>query len=430
MSSAGDDRPSPGIGRERQFEVYVGGARGQLPRVPVSCERLEARARKAMSPEGFAYVAGGAGTEETIRANRTAFERRRIVPRMLRDVSRRDTATEILGTSFPSPFALCPIGVLEMAHGDADLAVARAAAAEGIPFVFSNQASVPMEETARAMADAPRWFQLYWSTHDELVASFVSRAEACGCSAIVLTLDTTMLGWRIRDLDLAYLPFLRGKGIAQYTSDPVFVDAMQETLKQAAPPAGRITLAAIGTLWELAGAYPGSRLENLRSGLPRAAVRRFVETYSRPSLSWDDLGFLRERTQLPILLKGVLHPADAVAAVEHGMDGIWVSNHGGRQVDGAIATMDALPAIVEAVGGRVPIVLDSGVRSGADVLRALATGADAVGLGRPYVWGLAAGGEEGVREVVRNLRADFDLTMGLAGCASLSEIGPESLLAD
>ncbi len=211
-----------------------------------------------------------------------------------------------------------------------------------------------MEETARAMGDAPRWFQLYWSTSNELVESLVSRAERCGCSAIVLTLDTTMLGWRIRDLDLAYLPFLRGKGIAQYTSDPVFVEALQETLRQESPPGGRITLAAIGTLLAQAGSYPGSRLANVRSGLARAAVRRFVETYSRPSLSWDDLAFLRERTRLPILLKGILHPADALAAIEHGMDGLVVSNHGGRQVDGAIATMDALPAIVEAVAGRSP----------------------------------------------------------------------------
>jgi lactate 2-monooxygenase len=419
---------SVGIGRERQFEIYVGGARGSYPSVPVSFERLQEAARSRMSPEGFAYVAGGAGTEETMRENRAAFERWRIVPRMLHDVSSRDTSVEVLGTRLPSPFVLCPIGVLEMAHPDADIAVARAAAAEGIPFVFSNQASRPMEETARAMGEEPRWFQLYWSTSNDLVASLVSRAEACGCSAIVLTLDTTMLGWRVRDLDLAYLPFLRGKGIAQYTSDPVFVDALQETLRQASPPTGRISLAAIGTLWQLAGAYPGARLRSLRSGLARAAVRRFVETYSRPSLSWDDLAFLRERTQLPILLKGILHPLDARAAVEHGMDGVVVSNHGGRQVDGAIATMEAVPGVVDAVAGRIPVLLDSGVRSGADVFRALALGASAVGLGRPYVWGLAAGGEQGVHEVIRNLRADFDLTMGLAGCASVREISRDSVV--
>jgi lactate 2-monooxygenase len=419
---------SVGIGRERQFEIYVAGARGVYPRVPVSVERAEAAARKRMSAEGYAYIAGGAGTEETIRENRAAFERWRIVPRMLRDVSTRDSSVEVLGTPLASPFVLCPIGVLEMAHPDADVAVARAAAAEGIPFVFSNQASRPMEETAGAMGDAPRWFQLYWSTSNELVESLVSRAERCGCSAIVLTLDTTMLGWRVRDLDLASLPFLQGKGIAQYTSDPVFVGALQETLRQDPPPSGRVTIAAIATLLRQAGAYPGARMANLRSGLPRAAVRRFVETYSRPSLSWDDLAFLRERTQLPILLKGVLHEADARAAIEHGMNGIVVSNHGGRQVDGAIATMDALPGIVEAVAGRIPLVLDSGVRSGADVVRALALGASAVGLGRPYVWGLASGGEDGVREVIRNFRADFDLTMGLAGVSAARDIGRDNVM--
>jgi lactate 2-monooxygenase len=418
---------SVGIGRERQFEIYVAGARGVYPTGPVSMEHLQAAARKRMSAEGYAYVAGGAGTEETMRENRAAFERWRIVPRMLRDVSTRDSSAEVLGTPLASPFVLCPIGVLEMAHRDADVAVARAAAAEGIPFVLSNQASRPMEETAAAMGDAPRWFQLYWSTSNELVESLVSRAERCGCSAIVLTLDTTMLGWRVRDLDLASLPFLQGKGIAQYTSDPVFVEALQETLRQDPPRSGRVTMAAIATLVRQAGAYPGARLANLRSGLPRAAVRRFVETYSRPSLSWDDLAFLRERTQLPILLKGVLHEADARAAIEHGMNGIVVSNHGGRQVDGAIATMDALPGIVEAVAGHIPIVLDSGIRSGADVLRALALGASAVGLGRPYVWGLAAGGEDGVREVIRNFRADFDLTMGLAGVSAASDIGRDNV---
>jgi len=418
---------SVGIGRERQFEVYVAGARGTYPTVPVSVERLEESARMRMSAEAYAYIAGGAGTEETMRENRAAFERWRIVPRMLRDVSTREPAVDVLGTPLASPFVLCPIGVLEMAHRDADVAVARAAAAEGIPFVFSNQASRPMEETASAMGDAPRWFQLYWSTSNELVESLVSRAERCGCTAIVLTLDTTMLGWRIRDLDLGSLPFLQGKGLAQYTSDPVFVEALQDTLRQDPPPGGRITLAAVSTLLSQAGSYPGSRLANVRSGIARAAVRRFVETYSRPSLSWDDLAFLRERTKLPILLKGILHPADALAAIEHGMSGIVVSNHGGRQVDGAIATMDALPGIVDAVAGRIPVILDSGVRSGADIFRALALGASAVGLGRPYVWGLAAGGEEGAREVIRNFRADFDLTMGLAGVTRAREIGRDNV---
>ena len=406
-----------------QNAIYIAGE----AEWPISPEEWEARAEEILDAGAFGYIAGGAGGESTMQANLEAFERWRIRPRMLTGNVRRELSVEVLGTRSAAPFFLAPVGVLSIAHADGELAAARAAAASGIPFVLSSAASHSIEEIAEAMGDAPRWFQLYWSTSNELVASLVSRAEACGCTAIVLTLDTTMLGWRVRDLDLAYLPFLRGKGIAQYTSDPVFVEALQETLREAPPPTGRISLAAIGTLWQLAGAYPGARLQGLRSGLARAAVRRFVETYSRPSLSWDDLGFLRERTRLPILLKGILHPLDAVAAVEHGMDGIVVSNHGGRQVDGAIATMDALPGIVEALAGRLPVLLDSGVRSGADVFRALALGASAVGLGRPYVWGLAAGGEQGVSEVIRNLRADFDLTMGLAGCASAREISNDTV---
>jgi lactate 2-monooxygenase len=274
------------------------------------------------------------------------------------------------------------------------------------------------------MRDAPRWFQLYWSTSNELVESFVRRAERCGCEAIVLTLDTTMLGWRPRDLDLAYLPFLAGKGMAQYASDPVF-----QRLVDGAPPApaGRPTPAAVRALVRLARAYPGSTLRNLVSSRPRVAVRVFLDIFSRPSLRWDDLAFLRGLTELPLLLKGVLHPDDARRAVELGVDGIVVSNHGGRQVDGAIGSLDALPAIVHAVGARAPVLLDSGVRGGADVFKAIALGARAVLLGRPYAYGLAIAGMRGVREVIRNVAADFDLTMGLAGCASPAEITAEQL---
>ncbi len=414
-----------GAGRRRQTDIYVGGIHGRRPRIPVDPNALEGLARKFLRPEAYAYLAGGAGTEETMRANRAAFARRQIVPRMLRDVSARDTSIELFGRRLPSPFLLAPVGALELAHRDADLAVARAAAAEGVPMIFSNQASRPMEQCAAAMGDAPRWFQLYTSTSDELVASFLSRAEACGCNAVVVTLDTTMFGWRVRDLDLAYLPFLRGKGIAQYTSDPVFTRLLEE-----APPTelgARPNLAALGAAVELARAYPGSSWRNLRSAKPRAAARIFIQIYSRPTLTWNDLAALRSLTKLPLLLKGILHPDDARQAVEAGVDGLVVSNHGGRQIDGAIASLDALPAVVEAVGGRVPVLLDSGIRGGADVFKALALGARAVLLGRPYTYGLAVAGEAGVRDVLQNLAAEFDLTMGLAGCRSVAEIGRESL---
>ena len=412
-------------GVKRQTEIYLNGLAGKKPVVPVGAASLEAAARKKMSPEAFAYVAGGSGSESTVRGNRAAFDRWRIVPRMLRDVSERDTSVELFGRKLPAPLLLAPVGVLEMAHREADVAVSRAAAGAGVPFIFSNQASRTMEECAKVMGNAPRWFQLYWSTSDGLVESFVRRAERSGCEAIVVTLDTTMLGWRTRDLDLAYLPFLRGKGIAQYTSDPVF----NRSLAEPAPPAGetKINLSTLLALFEMARNYPGNPLKNLVSGEPLAAVRKFISTYSRPSLTWENLAFLRERTKLPIVLKGILHPDDARRAVEHGMDGVIVSNHGGRQVDGAIATIDALPEVVEAVEGRIPVLLDSGVRGGADVFKALALGATAVCLGRPYVYGLALGGEEGVRAIIRNLIADFDLTMGLAGCRSVSEITAEDL---
>jgi lactate 2-monooxygenase len=414
-------------GRRRQTDIYVSGVSGRRPRVPIDFAALERRAERSMSREAYAYIATGAGHEHTVGENRAGFDRWRIVPRMLRDVSERDTSIELFGKRRPSPFLTAPVGVLEMVDRQADVAVARAAAAEDVPMIFSNQASVPMEEVAAAMGDADRLFQLYWSTSNELVESFVGRAEAVACEAIVVTLDTTLLGWRTRDLDLAYLPFLRGKGIAQYTSDPVFRRLMREMKPDPGQPQPRPTPSAIATLIGLVRAYPDRFLRALRSGDARAAVQAFTQIYSRPSLTWDDLGFLRERTRLPILLKGIVHPDDARRAVAEGIDGLVVSNHGGRQVDGSIATVDALPWVVEAVDGAIPVLLDSGVRGGADAFKALALGATAVCVGRPYVYALAIAGEAGVRELLQNLQADFDLTMGLAGVAGTAEIGRGNL---
>jgi lactate 2-monooxygenase len=409
-------------GRKRQRDIYVAGAGGQPPVVPVAWPELEAAAQTAMSSEAWAYIAGGAGRESTIDANRAAFERWRIVPRVLRDVEKRDLSIELFGQKLPSPLLLAPIGVLEMVHREADLAVARAAAEMGVPYIFSNQASVPMEQCAAAMSDAPHWFQLYWSRANELVASFVRRAEACGCSAIVLTLDTTMLGWRPRDLDLGSLPFLHGQGLSQYTSDPVFRAQLTQPLDAGDAPKPPLNLKTILTALDQKANFPGGCLKNLSSSEPRAAVQRFMATYSRPSLRWDDLKFLRQHTKLPVLLKGVLHPDDARKAIELGIDGLVVSNHGGRQIDGSIASLDALPAIAEAVNGKIPVLFDSGIRGGADVFKALALGARAVCLGRPYVYGLAVAGQRGVEEVVGNVLAEFDLTLGLAGCTGVREV--------
>jgi lactate 2-monooxygenase len=412
-------------GRRRQAEIFQAGVRGRKPAVPVDPQRLEEAARERLSAEAFAYLAGGAGLERTMRANRDAFDRRPLVPRVLRDVSRCDTSVELFGRRLPAPFLLAPIGVLDLARTGGDVLAARAATAEGVPFVCSSQASTPVEDVAAATVDGARWYQLYWSASDELATSFVRRAEASGCEAIVVTLDTTMLGWRPRDLDLGYLPFARGLGLAQYTSDPVFQRLLDET---EAPPAGGFpTPAALRTLVQLARSYPGATWRNLLSARPRAAVRLFLEVFPRPSLDWDDLARLRAQTQLPIVLKGVLHPDDARQAIEIGLDGVIVSNHGGRQVDGAIASLDALGPVVAAVDGRMPVLFDSGIRTGSDVVKALALGARAVLLGRPYAYGLAVAGETGVREVIRNLAADLELTLRLTGCRSLDDVGPPLL---
>ncbi|HEU5266047.1 MAG TPA: alpha-hydroxy-acid oxidizing protein [Jatrophihabitans sp.] len=415
-------RPAAPSGRERQTEIYSAGVFGQRPRTPIAWDALERRARRAMSRAAFAYVAGGAGRELTMAANRAGLDEWQLVPRVLRDVSTRTLQTQLLGRSLPAPILLGPVGVSAMAHRGADVAAARACAELGIPMVFSNQASASMEDCAAVMGDAPRWFQLYWSTIDELVESFLHRAAGCGCAAIVVTLDTTMLGWRPRDLDLASLPFARGWGLAQYTSDPVFMRLARERAGDPAPaPAPRPTPAALRTLLDISRAHPGRTLDNLRSRVPRAAVELFLQSYSRPSITWDDLPWLRARTELPIILKGILHPDDARRALDAGMDGIVVSTHGGRQVDGSIGAGQALPAVAAAVAGRVPVLLDSGVRTGADVLKALALGADAVLVGRPWVYGLAVGGADGVRDVLRNLIAELDLTLALTGCTSVTQ---------
>ena len=413
------------IGRKRQERIYLAGLAGRRQAVPVSPDRLERAALNKLSRDAAAYFAGGAGLEHTTAANRAAFGRCSIVQRVMRDVSLRNLSVELFGRTLPLPILLGPIGVLEMAHREADLAPARAASAAGIPFVASSQSSHPIERIAEATGAGPRWFQLYWSARNELTASFVRRAEQAGYEAIVVTLDTTLLGWRTRDLDGGYLPFLRGRGIANYTSDPVFptLPVGGEALTPPWPGLG-----ALRSMFELLRVRSRGPASGLTPGESLAAIRRFLALYSRPDLTWDDLPFLREQTRLPILVKGIIHPDDACRAVQGGVDGVIVSNHGGRQVDGAVAALDALPGVVDAVAGRVPVLFDSGIRTGADIFKALCLGANAVLVGRPYVWGLALAGERGVREVIENLAAELDLTLGLAGHRSVSELDRKAVV--
>ena len=381
------------FGPETQGAIYLRGLSGAKPEIPTSFPGLEALAKAKMTTEAWAYTAGAAGLETAMNANRAAFSRFPIAPRMLGGAGVRNLETEIFGVRAAAPIMTSPIGVLEMMHQDADLAVARAAGRLRLPMIISSQASFPMEETAKANGDGPRFFQLYWGKSDALAESFVKRAEACGCKAIFITLDTLVLGWRPRDLDLGFSPFLRGQGIAQYTSDPVFRSLL-----------------------------PQSPEEN-----PQAAAFHFTQLFSDPSLDWARIAKIRSWTKLPVILKGIMRADDAAKALSEGYDGVMVSNHGGRQVDGAIGALDALPGVVAAAGGKIPVLFDSGIRCGADIFKALALGAHAVGIGRPYVYGLAAAGEQGVETVLQYLTAELDFTMALNGCKAPSEIGANLL---
>jgi lactate 2-monooxygenase len=376
-----------------QYEIYGRGLGGETPALPTSVAELEERARELLSAEAFGYVAGGAGAELTMRANLEAFERWRIVPRMLRDVSERDLSTSVLGTALPAPVLLAPVGVQSIVHPEAELAVGRAAAAHGLPAILSTASSNTLEDVAAAMGQASRWYQLYWPRERELAASFVSRAGDAGYEAIVVTLDTWLLGWRPRDLQNGYLPFLKGEGVANYFSDPVFRAALEK------PPEED----------------------------PVPAIGHWAYQFANPSVSWADLGWLREQTELPIVLKGIIHADDARRALDAGVDGLIVSNHGGRQVDGALGALDALPGVRDAVGDQFPVLFDSGIRTGADVFKALALGADAVCLGRPYIWGLALGGQAGVEQVLRCLLAELDLTVALSGHTEISQLERSAL---
>ncbi len=369
------------FGNQKLNRVYREGMHeGKTLDFPVRYEALRQQAHEAMSPEARAYIHGGAGAEETFQEEQD-FSEWRIIPRMLQGVADRELTTTVLGHQIEFPVMVTPLGVQSLVHADGELATAAACQELNVPFILSSLSSTPLETVAETLDDTPKWFQFYWSSDADIARSFLNRAEDAGYDAIVVTVDAPTLGWRERLIDRGYYPFLEGEGVANYFSDPAFRRQLDE------PPE-----------------------EN-----PQAAVDHFLDIFGDASLTWDDLAFVFEQTDLPILIKGVLHPDDARLAVEHGADGIGVSTHGGRQVDGSITALEALPDIVDAVDADVTITFDSGIRRGSDIFRALALGADACLIGRPFVYGLAVGGRAGVHHVLENLIADFDLTMGLAG---------------
>lgn len=352
---------------------------------PLFTAEWEERAREILPAGPFGFLQSGAGDEVTLGQNREAFSEYDILPRVLRDVSNVDTSIKLFGQSQSMPVMLAPVGFQGIFHSQMELGTVKAAAAAGIPFVASTVTSASLEEIAAAEPDAVKWFQLYWSKNRDLTASMAKRAEKAGYKAIVVTVDTGLLGWRKRDYRNGYSPLKLLKGAANYINDPVFQELLPELTE-----------------------------EHIREAI--------LENIHHPNLTWDDLLFLREQTSLPIVVKGILHPADAKQAVALGMDAIVVSNHGGRQLDSAIASLRALPAIAKTVNGAVPVLMDGGVRSGADVFKAIALGADSVLIGRPYVYGLAAGGQAGVSRVIEDLRTELQLTYALSGVARTKDI--------
>jgi len=376
-----------------QNEIYLQGLGDQLPPFTTDATRLEGLAKEALEPGPFGYVAGGAGAGATVRANREAFDRWRIVPRMLTDATKRDLATTVVGTAMPAPVMLAPVGVQSIVHPDGELATARAAAALGVTMVLSTASSNTIEDVADANGDGSRWYQLYWPNDNDVTISILQRAKAAGFSTLVVTLDTWTLAWRPNDLDQAYLPFIRAVGTAIPFSDPAFRGKLDKSPEED----------------------------------PNMAILQWIPMFTGTDRRWDQLPFLREHWDGPIVLKGIQHVDDARRAADAGMDGIIVSNHGGRQVDGAVAALDVLPEIAAAVGDRLDVLFDSGIRTGADIVKALALGAKAVLLGRPYMYGLALGGEEGVRHTVRGILADLDLTIGLSGNRTPADLTADML---
>ncbi|WP_063011133.1 lactate 2-monooxygenase [Nocardia nova] len=376
-----------------QNEIYFQGLRGVVPEYPVAFAELEQRAQAAMPPSIWSYVAGGAGDERTQRANVAAFDRWGLIPRMFVGAKERDLSVDLFGMTLPTPLFMAPVGVIGLCaqDGHGDLATARATARTGVPMVASTLTVDPLEDVAAEFGDTPGFFQLYTPTDRDLAASLVHRAEQAGYKGIVVTLDTWITGWRPRDLSTGNFPQLRGHCLANYLTDPVFLSGLQRSPEED----------------------------------PMSAVLRWVQLFGNP-LRWEDLAWLRSLTDLPLIVKGICHPDDVRRARDGGVDGIYCSNHGGRQANGGLPALDMLPEVVAAAEG-LPVLFDSGIRSGADVVKALALGATAVGVGRPYAYGLALGGVDGIVHVLRTLLAEADLIMAVDGYPARKDLTRECL---
>jgi len=353
----------------------------------VNLGELEAAAREKLEGQAYDYYAGGSGDQETLGENRRAFSRWQLRPRVLVDVAERDLSCEILGQRLSWPLLLAPTAFHALAHPDGELATARAAAARETVYVVSTLASRSLAEIAQA-SDGPKWFQLYCARERKITETLVRRAEDLGYLALVLTVDMPVAGRREADLRNRF------------------------RLPSEAQPKNLLEFAEV---------------EDDSFGDPSSHLTQIIDQLFDPTLTWNDLEWLRDLTSLPILVKGILTAEDARLAIEHGADGIVVSNHGGRQLDGVPATIEAIEEIHDEVAGHVPVLMDGGIRRGVDVVKALALGADAVLIGRPYLWGLAAAGQEGVEKVIELLREEFSTALALLGCKTPAELGRRHL---
>jgi lactate 2-monooxygenase len=356
-----------------QFEIFAKGAFGGAPIVTTDPSKLEAQAKEKMSPKAYGFLAGGSGDRGTMDANRLAFRQWKLIPRMLRGSGARDLSVELFGKRYPTPVLLAPIGFQNVFHSDAEPGVAGVANELGIPYVMSMNSNAPIEDIASANKNGERWFQLYWPPSDYMTLSYLNKAKANGFNVLVVTLDAFTLGWRPWDLDQGYMP--------------VNTPRAPKNPNNASIPSPPFSL----------------------------------NTLFSPAPSWERLKFLRDNWSGPIVLKGIQHVDDAKAAVAAGMDGIIVSNHGGRQLDGGIGSLDALEEIAAAVGDKITILFDSGIRTGADIIKALSLGAKAVLIGRPWAYGLGIAGKEGAKSVIRGILAQFEINMNIAGLQSVAD---------
>jgi lactate 2-monooxygenase len=370
-----------------QGEIFAKGFMGTNPVVTTDTNKLEAQAELKMTPKAFGFLAGGSGEGATKEANRLAFKQWRIIPRMLVSNGPRDLSIKLFGRHYPSPVMMAPIGFQHTLHPDGEPGAAQIAKELGVPYIMSMNSHASLEDIAKGNGDGQRWYQFYWQTPDFMTMRTLKQAQDAGFHVLVVTLDAFTLGWRPADLDQGYMPT-------------------------------NIDLPAnFGNISSIFGIGKGTG----RAIDETAADGPFGSLFSA-NPTWDRLSFLRQNWAGPIILKGIQHSDDAKKALLAGMDGIIVSNHGGRQMDGGVGSLEVLPEIVDAVAGKIPVLFDSGIRTGADIIKALALGANAVLIGRPWAFGMGIAGKAGAREVMRGILAQLEINMNIAGLRSIADI--------